>query len=843
MWAALLGLSIAQGATQVQVHLSVPEGRAQDGFQAQVRWLGEPQSQELVGESVATGTFSGQELRFVPIEIWSDTPQKHRVYAALEPVPAGQTELHYVLREDGQQAQRVSEALPGGSWDLSLRSAWAVGGGFAWWSLALGLVAWIAGRKPKRTKSVATPSQAPAWLSHPAVLFGLLTLMAVLWTFPAVLAGPQALVGRNFDAPGTLWSLAAGPRLLAGGLMDGATAWPVGGDYRRFDSYTLLPISVLLQFLDPARLHGWLQILGLGLSGTAAALFAKEVGARGLWPLVGGALYAFSGLAATVLLEGHVYQLVNPWLPLFAVMWWRATGAEGSWKQGMWAGALFVLLALTSAYQGLSGALLAIVFFVAGVVHQGPKKLLLPSLSAAIVVLLGALPVLLFAGPGAGGSEGVVNLAGLDRLSLSDGELDRWDHSYTLALSGLALALVACVPKLWVGRNRSLLVLFGLALALCVGIPASDAESLPRGLITPLLWLGLGDVVRFPVRLFWSGLLGLSALASLGGWTLQQRRGPRVGWLGLLVLVEVMLVHHVATRQQVQLAQTPAVYSQATGPVLDLFPVGGSSPMEQEMWFNASACLAQAQHGHISSEHCTTTDPRSSPRFRISRLLERDLLEGQVELAGQHLAQLGVAHVAWHVDLYSVADQGRLDAGLRALGSVQESTDGGERLLFVTLSAPVGSDPEGAYARLRERPPKAFGQPVSGPPVKLSVLALGDPAVDALRLDGATIPLVMGAREDLARADVRLPPGFRGQLSTLGSEGVIWTGPAALLAGQQLVLEGGVPVLSVPPAISPARREGALWAAWAGLAFYLLFLAGWLWWLSAGGHIEGWRLK
>lgn len=825
MWAALIGLSIAQGATQVRVELSVPEGRAQDGFYAELLWLGTPQQQELLGAPVASGVFSGEELRFVPIEIWSQSPKPHRVYAALEPLPAGESALHYVLREDGQQAQRVSEALPGGSWDLGIRSALAVGGGFVWWSLALGLVAWVASRKKQAAKA---PRE---WLSHPALVFGLLTLIAVFWTFPAVLAGPEALVGRNFDAPGTLWSLAAGPRLAAGGLIDGSTAWPVGGDYRRFDSYTLLPVSVLLQFLDPARLHGWLQVLGLALSGTAAALFSKEVGARGIWPLVGGALYAFSGLAATVLLEGHVYQLLNPWLPLFALMWWRATGPDGHWKQGLGAGALFVLLALTSAYQGLSGALLAVVLLWAGVLRHGPKKLLFPSLAAFAVVLLGLLPVLLFAGPGLGGSAGVVNLAGLDRLSLSDGELDRWDHSYTLALPGLALALVACVPKLWSGRNRSLLILFALGLALCVGIPASNAESWPTGLITPLLWLGLGELVRFPVRLFWSGLLGLSALAALGGWTLQQRQGPRVGLLGLLVLVEAMVLHHVPTRQQVQLAQTPRVYSQATGPVLDLFPVGGSSPMEQEMWFNATACLAQAQHGHISSEHCTSTDPRSSPRYRISRQLERDLLEGQIERAGQHLAQLGFAHVAWHVDLYSRADQARLAPGLAALGSAQESVDGGERLHFVSLNQAVGADPAGAYGRLRDRVPQAFGQPVSGLPVKFQVLAVGVPAVMALRLDGATIPLSVGPDNKVARADVRLPPGFRGRISTLGSDGVIWSGPGALEAGQQLVLEGGVPVLSVPPSISPARREGALWAAWAGLALYLSLLAGWIAWL------------
>ncbi|MFT5585496.1 MAG: hypothetical protein ACI9VR_003088 [Cognaticolwellia sp.] len=827
MWAALLGLSIAHGATQVRVQLSIPEGRAQDGFHAEALWLGVPQRQELLGAPVAIGAFSGDELRFVPIEIWSNTPKPHRVYAALEPVPAGETELHYVLREDGQQAQRVSEALPGGSWDLSLRSAWSVGGGFAWWTLTLALVAWIASRKKK--KKTSTPRE---WLSHPAVVFAVLTALAVFWTFPAVLAGPEALVGRNFDAPGTLWSLAAGPRLVAGGLMDGATAWPVGGDYRRFDSYTLLPISVLLQFMDPARLHGWLQILGLGLSGTAAALFAKEVGARGIWPLVGGALYAFSGLAATVLLEGHVYQLVNPWLPLFAMMWWRATGPEGHWKQGLGAGALFVLLALTSAYQGLSGALLAIVFFVAGVVRHGPKKLLFPSLAAAAVVLLGALPILLFAGPGSGGSAGVVNLAGLDRLSLSDGELDRWDHSYTLALSGLALALVACVPKLWSGRNRSLLVLFGLGLALCVGIPASNADALPTGLITPLLWLGLGEIVRFPVRLFWSGLLGLSALAALGGWTLQQRQGPRVGWLGALVLVEVMVLHHVPTRQQVQLAQTPSVYSQATGPVLDLFPVGGTSPMEQEMWFNATACLAQAEHGHTSTEHCTTTEARTAPRYRISRRLERDLLEGRPKEAARHLAKLGIVHVAWHVDLFSVADQALLAPGLGQIGSVQESRDGGERLLFYTLNRAPGDGPAEAYGRLKDAVPRSIGQPVSGQPAKLQVLAMGKPQAKALRLDGATIPLTVDLRGEVARADVRLPPGFRGQLSTLdGAGGVLWSGPASLVPGQQLVLDGGVPVLSVPPSISSARREGALWAAWIGLALYLLALGGWLAWL------------
>lgn len=196
--------------------------------------------------------------------------------------------------------------------------------------------------------------------------------------------------------------------------------------------------------------------------------------------------------------------------------------------------------------------------------------------------------------------------------------------------------------------------------------------------------------VRFPVRLFWSALLGMSALAALGGWTLQRRLGGSVGLLAGVVVLEAMVIHHLPTRQQVQIAQTPAVYAQATGPVLDLYPQGGGGRMELEMWFNPAACLAQTEHGHVSTERCTT-ETRTGPRFRISRRLEDDLLEGRPREASRHLAELGCT---WPGMCTCSAPRTRSAWRLGWRRSPRsKSVDGGERLLFYTLKQAPKGDP------------------------------------------------------------------------------------------------------------------------------------------------------
>ena len=59
-----------------------------------------------------------------------------------------------------------------------------------------------------------------------------------------------------------------------------------------------------------------------GLLGTALNAFtaersaASDLGVGRPASLLAGIAYGYSGIAGNVILEGHVYHLLNPWLPL-----------------------------------------------------------------------------------------------------------------------------------------------------------------------------------------------------------------------------------------------------------------------------------------------------------------------------------------------------------------------------------------------------------------------------------------------------------------------------------------------------------------------------------------------
>ena len=56
---------------------------------------------------------------------------------------------------------------------------------------------------------------------------------------PSVLAGPE-IVGRHFDALGTVWVIDAANRLGLD-LHDPFSAWPSGATYSAIDSWLLIP--------------------------------------------------------------------------------------------------------------------------------------------------------------------------------------------------------------------------------------------------------------------------------------------------------------------------------------------------------------------------------------------------------------------------------------------------------------------------------------------------------------------------------------------------------------------------------------------------------------------------
>ncbi len=203
---------------------------------------------------------------------------------------------------------------------------------------------------------------------HPALTPLVFLLLAVIWTWPAILA--PGLVGRMPDAAGTAWFLWASPRLLLN-LHDGLTGWPAGVTYGRPDSYLLLLVGPLLSWVGPARAHAWIAVFGLAASAWGAEAFARTLGARAPWSGLAGLAFAFTGLASSALLEGYVYHLVNPWLPLLALSWFRATRPKGTVGQGLAAALFFVLCLLTTAWMALAAMPLVVGFLAAALLRQG----------------------------------------------------------------------------------------------------------------------------------------------------------------------------------------------------------------------------------------------------------------------------------------------------------------------------------------------------------------------------------------------------------------------------------------------------------------------------------------
>jgi hypothetical protein len=222
-----------------------------------------------------------------------------------------------------------------------------------WLFLTVLLVLWL-GRRALG-KREAPPSLPPLRMWHEAVGW---LLFSALWTWPAVTAGPN-IVGRHFDALGTVWVIDAATRLGLT-LHDTMTVWPTGVTYSAIDSWVLLPLSWLGSMLSAPAVHGWIQVLGVALTGFAASRFARVVGAHSPFDLVAGLFFMGSGLTAAALLEGHVYQVFNPWMPLMGMYLWLASRPDAHWKHGVWAGVFFALSLFTSGYIGLAAGLVGL---------------------------------------------------------------------------------------------------------------------------------------------------------------------------------------------------------------------------------------------------------------------------------------------------------------------------------------------------------------------------------------------------------------------------------------------------------------------------------------------------
>ncbi len=652
-------------------------------MEAELTWGGESRQVSLAHSGVDRwrGTISGPETNMVGVLIRAQGPRDgaaHLVYSGLEVLESAQTTLTYGMSGVPPGAARrwsVAAQHQVVAWWAELTAIIGVG----WWlGVLLGGLGLM--RRAQHRFTTGLEDAGGRFSGRWELLIWL--VLALAWTWPAALAGPERLVGRHFDALGTIWTISAADRLFPG-LADAATGWPSGVQYSTIDSFTLLPISWVLSVIGAVRLHAWLSILGVATSAWAASAFARHVGARRPWSLVAGGLFAFSGLSATALLEGHVYHVMNPWLPLFAWCWWRATGAEGRLRDGVLSGLWFALTVLTTGYLGMSAIVIAVGFLICALCRD-PKRLLRPI--CGFFAIAGPVLGWLFMSLDTG-LDPITQLPDADTLrrasvtlnsiGLPTAEADRVGHSWVMVVSPIAVLALLLAPRLLGDQVRTRTLLFtalvGLLMSMGPELALGDNLHDPA-LPSPLAWIWSlpgAEQLRFPGRMGWTfNLLG-GVLAALVATELARRVGRPARWMWAAVLLEMFVWVGLPLRQVSRPIVADGLAQVQLGPVFSLTPEATLANGEAESWMSAQDCLAQVAHGLPIGVDCVRVPVRTGAGSDLNREVSTDLLRGNTSRAWRSLADQGFASMLWRPDWVHPTVARRVAAALVPLGEPQ----------------------------------------------------------------------------------------------------------------------------------------------------------------------------
>lgn len=557
-------------------------------------------------------------------------------------------------------------------------------------------------------------SPAEGWRASALVLLSYLLLSAA-FTWPAARLDLAELPTRHFDIYPVIWLIERGPETFPS-MYHAASAWPYGESLVRLDSYILLWMSWLNQGLIPGvTLAALLAWWGLAISAWAAERCAwVTFHVPRPWSWIAGVIFAFSGIASNALLEGHVYHLLNPWMPLLLSACWRGVGPWGRARDGLWIGLYWALCLYTTAYIGIAGAILAAVVLL---LNARRLPMLAPGMLVTILPA-GLYYVSLFrlGGQWRGNApfdpsltlqNGTNTLLGLTSWTE---EVDFVWHSLVAPAGFLGLWLWLLAPLILSDRFGWRSAWVTAALALCLSFGAS-VRLYPEGpgIATPLAALARVEALtffRFPIRMMWLWSLMAGIMASRAVAVMVSRaavsRGPQAGLaigasLMLLVAVEPFWATGMPGRQAVALATTPSAYAAAPKDraTLDLYgAVLGRSSNEMEMRARVLSCYYQAHHRRPIFEVCIGTET-SSPREALSGWLIAALLgERSAEEVIRTLQDVGAGAVALHTDTFRPGDLAGLQQALsRLFGLPATSTDGGDPLEVYRVPPPEDRQP------------------------------------------------------------------------------------------------------------------------------------------------------
>ena len=507
--------------------------------------------------------------------------------------------------------------------------------------------------------------------------------VSIVWSWPLARDPAGTMVSLHFDQLPVAWLGDAARSFLPDGT-SAWSAWPAGEPLQRVDSYVDLAVAAVLGGLVPGMLLANLFVLlGPVASAWAAARFtARALGGGRTAQFVAGILYAFGPMALMAALEGQVYTILAPWLPLAALAAWEGRPVRT---------ALHVALAtLTTAYLGVDTLLVVVGILLVRLPALGGRR------AMGVLAAVGAFG-LAFAGwfaTGAARAPGPVEGASLTTLLAWSPWLDLARHSLGPALGVVPLTLGAMAILDRAGppdrRARVGLAALGLVAAIaCIGprlelgvVPGPDGLPGPLAMFS---WTGMFNQFRFPIRLAWVCAFAWGALAAT--WIEGARARPL--WV-LAALLDVLVMNGAATRLRAHPVPVPTLYGLLPpGAVLDLVPELGGPREDLGFLAQNLQCHYQRAHRRPILERCLNTDLDRSPRVAAARDLHALLLhdaappDAAARNVRARVAALRVASVVVHADLYAPEERAAVFGGLTAaLGPpLAEGRDGGEWLV------------------------------------------------------------------------------------------------------------------------------------------------------------------
>ncbi len=552
--------------------------------------------------------------------------------------------------------------------------------------------------------------------------------VTVLFSWPTALFKPEVFYTRQFDLYGVLWMISHAREVLVERVVN-STNWPLGENATRPDAYLLMLVALLTRGLvSPLVLVSLFVLLGP----VAGALAAERCASQGFqvrrpWSLLAGLAYGFNGLASTAWLEGHIYFLFNPWLPLLLLALVRATQRGAPDREAVKAGLYWILALATSAYIGIMASCLVVGMAIrAAVVARDDRRLIRRLfLLAGTILPFGIWYVALFL-TGSGqrapdlwesSTTGSATLAGL--ASWWPGVDGKTCHSIATPIGFVTLSLGAMAPVLLKRYRgwRTLLVISAGAVLVSLGPLVSPGLGLDSQLPAPLALLAgtpLMTYLHFPVRFLWLTYLCGGMLAARAADELARRAGTlATSPLILMAVVDAVLVTGAPLRAEGVLATVPSAYNAAPRDlaVLDLF--AGQAPPVSEINMRVTKLTAyyHTVHGRPILAAALPARGRNC-RDRVSEWLIEKLTDmasandtqvrRELRNLETTLADLGVGAVAVHTDLFPQSTLPEILQNLRAaLGPpAAVSRDGGETLVLFVLRKRSTADPAARYRRL-----------------------------------------------------------------------------------------------------------------------------------------------